>query len=69
MRLIYNSVMRDNYWGWITPHAAAIADLGGLAFSQGKGVDAALAQPLYVRDKVALKTLEREAIAQAKLDA
>ena len=51
------------------PHAAAIAELGAMAFAQGKGVDAALAQPLYVRDKVALKTSEREALAQAKLDA
>ncbi|MGZ8257435.1 MAG: tRNA (adenosine(37)-N6)-threonylcarbamoyltransferase complex dimerization subunit type 1 TsaB [Gallionella sp.] len=51
------------------PHAAAIAELAARAFAQGKGMDAALAQPLYVRDKVALKTIEREAIAQAKRDA
>jgi tRNA threonylcarbamoyladenosine biosynthesis protein TsaB len=33
--------------------------LGAAQFAQGKGVDAALALPLYLRDKVALKTSER----------
>jgi tRNA threonylcarbamoyladenosine biosynthesis protein TsaB len=41
------------------PRAAAIAILGAAQFAQGKGVDAALALPLYLRDKVALKTSER----------
>jgi tRNA threonylcarbamoyladenosine biosynthesis protein TsaB len=41
------------------PRAAAIAVLGAAQFAQGKGVDAALALPLYLRDKVALKTSER----------
>jgi len=44
----------------IFPRAAAIAVLGAARFAQGKGVDAALALPLYLRDKVALKTSERE---------
>lgn len=72
----YEADLQQRYAGQLVgldntavPHAAAIAELGALAFLQGKGVDAALAQPLYVRDKVALKTLEREAIAQAKIDA
>lgn len=43
------------------PRAAAIAVLGAEQFAQGRGVDAALALPLYLRDKVALKTAEREA--------
>lgn len=48
------------------PHAAAIAVLGAVQFAQGLGVDAALAQPFYLRDKVALKTHEREALATEK---
>lgn len=43
----------------VFPRAAAIAVLGAAQFAQGKGVDAALALPLYLRDKVALKTSER----------
>lgn len=43
------------------PRAAAIAVLGAAQFAKGLGVDAALALPLYLRDKVALKTHEREA--------
>lgn len=41
------------------PQAAAIAVLGAARFAQGRGVDAAMALPLYLRDKVALKTSER----------
>lgn len=48
------------------PHAAAIAALGAAQFAQGLGVDAALAQPFYLRDKVALKTHEREQLAREK---
>src|SRR3990167_3910849 len=42
------------------PQAAAIAALGAAQFAQGRGADAAEALPLYLRDKVALKTAERE---------
>ena len=42
------------------PQAAAIAALGAAQFAQGRGMDAAEALPLYLRDKVALKTAERE---------
>ena len=42
------------------PRAAAIVALGAAQFAQGRGVDAAEALPLYLRDKVALKTSERE---------
>ncbi len=47
------------------PHAAAIAALGAAQFAKNLGVDAALAQPFYLRDKVALKTHEREALARS----
>ncbi len=45
----------------VFPRAAAIAVLGAAEFIKGKAVDAALALPLYLRDKVALKTSERVA--------
>ena len=41
------------------PQAAAVARLGALEFARGNSVDAALALPLYLRDKVALTTRER----------
>jgi tRNA threonylcarbamoyladenosine biosynthesis protein TsaB len=46
--------------GAAVPQAAAIAALGAAQFLLGRGVDAAEALPLYLRDKVALKTSERE---------
>ncbi|MBW8078851.1 MAG: tRNA (adenosine(37)-N6)-threonylcarbamoyltransferase complex dimerization subunit type 1 TsaB [Gallionella sp.] len=56
--------------GTAVPHAAAIAALAATAFAQGLGLDAARALPLYLRDKVALKTAERDALAvRKKLDA
>ncbi len=42
------------------PQAGAIARLAAGEFSRGKAVDAAHALPLYLRDKVALKTSERD---------
>jgi tRNA threonylcarbamoyladenosine biosynthesis protein TsaB len=41
--------------------AGALVTLAGLAWDDGAGVDPAQALPLYVRDKVAETTLEREA--------
>ncbi len=41
------------------PQAAALAELAAPRFAAGLGVDAADALPLYLRDKVALKTSER----------
>lgn len=41
------------------PHAAAIARLGVRDLARGLGVDAALAQPVYLRDKVALTLAEQ----------
>jgi tRNA threonylcarbamoyladenosine biosynthesis protein TsaB len=46
--------------GAAVPQAAAIAALGAAQIAAGGGVDAAEALPLYLRDKVALKTSERE---------
>lgn len=50
----------------VFPTAAAVARLAALAFSRGEAVQAALAQPVYVRDKVALTTAERMARGGAK---
>ncbi len=41
------------------PQAGAVARLAAIEFASGNAVDAALALPLYLRDKVALKTSER----------
>ena len=41
------------------PHARQVAQLGLLDYAQGKQVAADLAQPLYLRNKIALTTLER----------
>jgi tRNA threonylcarbamoyladenosine biosynthesis protein TsaB len=48
-------IMPDVY-----PHARYIADLAAAAFAKKEGVAAALALPLYVRNKVALKEHERK---------
>jgi tRNA threonylcarbamoyladenosine biosynthesis protein TsaB len=45
--------------GSAVPQAAAIAALGAARIAAGFGEDAAQALPLYLRDKVALKTSER----------
>jgi tRNA threonylcarbamoyladenosine biosynthesis protein TsaB len=43
----------------VVPLARAVAQLAAIEFDKGNAVDAALALPLYLRDKVALKTSER----------
>jgi tRNA threonylcarbamoyladenosine biosynthesis protein TsaB len=43
----------------LVPQAGAIAQLGAVEFAKGNALDAALALPLYLRDKVALKSSER----------
>ena len=62
----YREVLVQRYEGRLStidadlhPRAEEIARLAVPQFEQGKGIDAALATPLYVRDKVALKTHER----------
>lgn len=49
------------------PKAAHVARLGAIQIACGEGMDAALAQPFYLRNKVALKTFEREQLAADKL--
>ena len=51
------SVMRPE----IHPSALAVARLAGPRLAAGEGVDAALAVPVYIRDKVALTSAERAA--------
>lgn len=43
----------------ILPTAAAVARLGAARTARGEGIDAALAAPLYIRDKVAKTVAER----------
>jgi tRNA threonylcarbamoyladenosine biosynthesis protein TsaB len=45
----------------VMPHARQIARLGQSAYAQGKSVAARDAQPVYLRNKVALTTAERQA--------
>ncbi|MEP6874941.1 MAG: tRNA (adenosine(37)-N6)-threonylcarbamoyltransferase complex dimerization subunit type 1 TsaB [Burkholderiales bacterium] len=48
------------------PRAASMLPLARALWAQGGAVDAAHALPLYLRDKVAQTTLEREAVRAAK---
>ena len=45
----------------LMPDAAAMAPLAAAAFARGEAVDAALAAPIYLRDKVAQTVAERRA--------
>ncbi len=51
--------LRAASWPQAAPRGAALAALATRAWSRGEVVDAALALPLYVRDKVAQTTAER----------
>ncbi len=71
---VFTDVLSSRYAGQLAgmdgaavPQAASIAELGAAQFARGLSVDAALAQPFYLRDKVAFKTAEREQIALEKL--
>lgn len=48
------------------PRAGAVARLAAPRFAQGEALDAALAAPRYVRDKIALTTRERLAAGGSK---
>jgi tRNA threonylcarbamoyladenosine biosynthesis protein TsaB len=50
----------------IMPHARELAALAATALAQGKAVDAADAQPLYLRNKVAYTFAERQAMNAVK---
>lgn len=50
----------------IVPHARELALLARPALAAGQGVPAAQAQPIYLRNKVAYTSAERQAINQAK---
>ncbi|TFW28692.1 tRNA (adenosine(37)-N6)-threonylcarbamoyltransferase complex dimerization subunit type 1 TsaB [Massilia horti] len=50
----------------IMPHARELAQLAGSALAAGQAVPAAQAQPLYLRNKVAYTSAERQAINAAK---
>jgi tRNA threonylcarbamoyladenosine biosynthesis protein TsaB len=50
----------------VFPTAAAVLRLAAPEFSSGSALPAGLAQPIYVRDKVALTTAERIARGGAK---
>lgn len=52
----------------IVPHARELARIGATALAAGQGVPAAQAQPLYLRNKVAYTSAERQAINAAKAD-
>jgi len=52
-------------WPQAAPRGAALAALARHAWARGEAVDAALALPLYVRDKVAQTTAERLAAKRA----
>lgn len=43
----------------LMPDAAAVAVLAAPLFARGEGIDSALAAPVYLRDKIAMTTLER----------
>ncbi len=49
----------------ILPHAASVARLAVAALNRGEAVAPRHAQPLYLRDKVALTTRERAAVSTA----
>jgi tRNA threonylcarbamoyladenosine biosynthesis protein TsaB len=52
----------------IVPHARDLAAIGAAALAAGQGVPAAQAQPLYLRNKVAYTSAERQVINAAKAE-
>ena len=58
---VYGSLGLDNVIPDIHPSATAVARLAAARIAAGEGVDAALAAPVYVRDKIAFTSAERNA--------
>lgn len=58
---VYGSLGLDNVIPDIHPSATAVARLAAARIAAGEGVDAALAAPVYVRDKIAFTSVERNA--------
>jgi tRNA threonylcarbamoyladenosine biosynthesis protein TsaB len=58
---VYGSLGMKSVMPEIHPSAVAVARLAAPRLAAGEGVDAALAAPVYVRDKVAFTTAERDA--------
>ena len=58
---VYGSLGLTKVISEIHPSAVAVARLAAPRLAAGEGVDAALALPVYVRDKVALTVAERKA--------
>jgi tRNA threonylcarbamoyladenosine biosynthesis protein TsaB len=50
----------------VMPHASQVAQLAAIALSAGRGVAPAEAQPLYLRNKIAFTSAERQVINAAK---
>ena len=63
----YASAFRNwtETWTQIMPHAAHIARLAQAELAAGRSVPPYEAQPIYLRNKVALTTAERQAKAAA----
>ena len=64
---LHGVALSEHYAGQLTgsdaqavPQASSVAILAAPQFAAGQGRDAAQAMPLYLRDKVALKTSERK---------
>ena len=55
---IYGNMGLSNVLPEVHPTAVAVAQLAAPRLAAGEGVDAALAQPVYIRDKVALTKAE-----------
>jgi tRNA threonylcarbamoyladenosine biosynthesis protein TsaB len=63
---VYAGELRQRYQGQLSevvadavPHAREMAGLAVAVLERGEGCTAEAAAPLYLRDKVALKTFER----------
>lgn len=50
----------------VMPHAGAVAQLAAIELAAGRSVSAAGAQPLYLRNKIAFTSAERQVINAAK---